>query len=670
MTHSTRSSRPRPRISGVARVWCLTAAIASLSAVVVLTAARSVASPLGNVRVPWWMLAGGFALAELLVLDSRSAREKHSFSLFEVPLVIGLVFSPPVTIVVAQVLGVGAALGVRRPWDPHRWAFDVAQRTATALVALFVFTPIVQVAGSSWSAVWLAAFAATLVAQIIGSMLTNAAIALSEGGRMRFEGVLGIGTALTFAKTGLALVAVMVLTLYPPGLVVLVIPAVAAFLEGRGYLKVQRQRDQAVWLQQATRLGQRSLHPDEMLPLLLEHLRETFHADVAELVLPDETDKQYLASRSGPGETRTILVPVDLDPAQGVWARVIAEGEGVLLARPIRNHQLAEHFGSIGIADAIVAPIRFEGGRTGILMVANRIGGFSTFAIEDLHLLDALGKQIDVTIRNVRLTQRLEAALAEEAETNRLKDDFLATISHELRSPLTSIQGHVKTMRNAGDAISEKEREEFLAAADRAGERLRTLIEDLLFTSRVESQDTGRHWDSVGLAGLLGRVVEDRLEHSEPGRIVLRFAPSVPVVWTNEEDVRRIVVNLLDNALKYSPADTPVTVSADIDGAGVRVSFRDNGTGIPESERERIFDRFYQVDHGITRSNGGVGLGLHISRRTAEALGGRVWLEQTDDSGSVFCLWLPVRAADDVDGRNGHRRHRDYRMAHASAGEA
>lgn len=660
----------RQRISGVARVWCLTGAIAALSAVIVLTAARSIAPPLGNVDVAWWMLAGGFALAELLVLDVRSARDEYSISLFEVPLVIGLVFSPPVTIVVGTALGVGAALAVHRPGEPHRWAFDVAQRTATALVAVFVFQPIIQVAGSAWPAVWVAAFAATLAAHVVAGILTNAAIALSEGVRMRFEQILGIGTVLTIAKTGLALVIVMMLTQYPLGLVVVAIPAAAAFVGGRGYVRVQRQRDQAVWLQRATRLGQRSLHPDEMLPLLLTHLRDSFHADVAELVLQDETDTRYLASRLGPDGASTILVPVDLDPTQGVWARVTAEGEGVLLARPIRNPQLAEHFGSLGIADAIVAPVRCEEGRTGILTIANRIGGFSTFGIEDLHLLEALAKQIDVTIRNVRLTQRLEAALAEETETNKLKDDFLATISHELRSPLTSIQGYVKTMRSAGDTLSEKEREEFLAAADRAGERLRTLIEDLLFTSRVETQDTGNRLGPVGLAGLVGRVVEDRHEDLEPGRIVLRFPASVPPVWTNEEDVRRIVVNLLDNALKYSPADTPVTVSADTDGPGVRVSFRDCGVGVPESERERIFDRFYQIDHGLTRSNGGVGLGLHISRRTAESLGGRVWLDQTDESGSVFCLWLPAREVEGVDGHDGHRGRRDRRLAHTGAGEA
>jgi signal transduction histidine kinase len=659
---------PRPRISGAVRVWCLTGVLVALSLAVLMTA-DSMTSPPGDIRVPWWMLAAGFAVTEVFVLDVGRARNERWLSLSEVPLVIGLVFSTPATIVAAQALGVAAVLVLYRRQKPLRCAFNVAQRAAATLVAVFVFIPIVHVGGSTWPIVWLAGFAATLSADIVAGILTNAAIALSEGVRMRFEHVLGMGLALTFAKTGLALAVVMVMTEYPAGLVVVAIPVAAAFLAGRAHLKVQRERDDMVLLQRATGLAQRSLHPDEMLPLLLEHLRDMFHADIAELILPDQKAKDHLVSRVGPGGAVAILTPIDLDPTQGVWARVTAEGEGVLLARPIRNPLLAEHFGSLGINDAIVTPVGWEDGPPGILTIANRVGDFRTFGTEDLHLLEDLAKHIGVTIRNSRLTLRLEEALEREAETNKLKDDFLATISHELRSPLTSMHGYVKTMRAAGDGMPEKEREEFLAAADRAGERLHSLIEDLLFTSRVETPVSGDRLGPVGLAGLVGRVVEDRLEHLEPGRIVLRFPPSQPPVWTNEGDVQRIVSNLLDNALKYSPADTPVTISAETDGAGVRVSFRNLGAEIPESERERIFDRFYQVDHGLTRSSGGIGLGLNICRRTAESLGGRVWLHQSDDSGSVFCLWLPARDVESLDGRDGRRGRAHNRLAHASANE-
>ena len=427
---------PRPRISGAVRVWCLTGVLMALSLAALLMAADSMAPPLGGIQVPWWMLAAGFAVTEVFVLDVSSARNERWLTLSEVPLVIGLVFSTPTTIVAAQALGVAAVLVLYRREKPLRCAFNVAQRAAATLVAVFVFVPIVHVAGSTWPIIWLAGFAATLSADIVAGILTNAAIALSEGVRMRFEHVLGIGLALTFAKTGLALTVVMVMTEYPAGLVVVAIPVAAAFLAGRAHVEVRRERDDMVKLQRATGLAQRSLHPDEMLPLLLEHLREMFHADIAELVLSDQKAKDHLASRIGPGGAVAILTPIDLDPTQGVWARVVAEGEGVLLARPIRNPLLAEHFSSLGINDAIVAPVSCEDGPSGILTIANRVGDFSTFGTEDLHLLEALAKHIGVTIRNSRLTLRLEDALEREAETNKLKDDFLATISHELRSPL------------------------------------------------------------------------------------------------------------------------------------------------------------------------------------------------------------------------------------------
>jgi signal transduction histidine kinase len=660
----------RPQISGAVRVWCLTGVLVAISSALLLMTADSMPAPLGRIHVPWWVLAAGFAVTEVFVLDVGRSGNERWLSFSEVPLVIGLVFSTPATIVAAQVLGVGAVLALYRRQKPLRCAFSVAQRATTTLVAVFVFVPIIQVAGSTWPIIWLAAFAAALSADLLGGILTNAAIALSESARMRFDHVVGMETALTFARTGLALVVVMVMTQYPAGLFVVAIPVAAVFLAGRAHLKVRRERDDMVLLQRATGLAQRSLHPDEMLPLLLQHLRDTFHADIAELVLPDQKAKDHLASRVGPGETVAILTPIDLDPTQGVWARVTAEGEGVLLARPISNPLLAEHFSSLGINDAIVAPVGCEDGPPGILTIANRIGDLTTFGNEDLHVLEALAKHIGVTIRNSRLTLRLEEALEREAETNQLKEDFLATISHELRSPLTSMHGYVKTMRAAGDGMTEKEREEFLAAADRAGERLHSLIEDLLFESRVETPVSSDRLSPVGLAGLVGRVVEDRLEQLEPGRIVLRFPPSQPPVWTNEGEAKRIVSNLLDNALKYSPADTPVTVSAETDGAGVRVSFHNLGAEIPESERERIFDRFYQIEHGLTRSNGGIGLGLHICRRTADSLGGRVWLNESDDSGSVFCLWLPARDVESDDGRDGRRGRAHHHLAHASTAKA
>jgi two-component system, OmpR family, sensor histidine kinase VicK len=120
------------------------------------------------------------------------------------------------------------------------------------------------------------------------------------------------------------------------------------------------------------------------------------------------------------------------------------------------------------------------------------------------------------------------------------------------------------------------------------------------------------------------------------------ISDTVPPVHGIEEDVYRILRNLIDNALKYSPENQRVTVIVGVDADGVVVRVRDRGPGIEPDQRDRIFDRFYQVDQSDTRRVGGVGMGLYICRRAAERLGGRIWLDRSDASGSVFAVRLPT----------------------------
>jgi signal transduction histidine kinase len=343
------------------------------------------------------------------------------------------------------------------------------------------------------------------------------------------------------------------------------------------------------------------------------------------------------------------MQPVTLEPTEGVWARVSAEHEGILLPRPIRNRRLADFFAVQGIHDVIVVPVLSDNEIVGTLMVANRLGDFSTFDAEDMGLLETVANHVGVAIRNSRLVRRLEEALAHETEMSRLKDDFVATISHELRTPLTNVQGYIKTLLRADIAVPAKEQREFLEHADRHAERLKHLIEDLLFASRVESSGA-TDWTSVGIAGLAERVVEDRAHELDPRRIVLSFPGHLPPIRSREEDVYRVIGNLVDNALKYSPAESTVAVQGRIDGGGIRISVHDRGPGIAPEEQERIFERFYQVDQSLTRRVGGVGMGLYICRKAAEGLGGSVWLERSDPTGSVFSAWLPLEPPVETEG--------------------
>ena len=639
----------RQRLNGAQRVWALTVDLALASVAVSWLLSREPTRVLDGPAIPAWVLAIGFGVAEIFVMHLRIARHAHSFSLSELPLVIGLILAAPTDVVVAQAIGVGLALAIHRRQKALRLAFNVSQRSFTAVIAIWIFGVVAGSMPQGWPGLWVAAFAAMLVADLVAAVLINAAISLSEGRWMLFDQVIGVGTALTIANTALGVVAVMVIGEHPASIVLVALPAATTFLAGKAYADMQRKHDDVVLLARSTRLAQGSLQLREMLPPLLEHIREMFRADVAEVVFSPTGDREpHVRSRIGPGDGRSLVEPVELDPGEGVWARVSAEREGIVLSRPIRNPNLARFFGEQGIVDAVVAPIQSGDELLGTLMVANRIGDFSSFGAEDLRLLETLANHVGVAIKNTQLVRRLEDSLAQETEMSRLKDDFVATVSHELRTPLTCVKGYIKTLLSPEVELSEAERRDFLERADRSAERLRALIEDLLFASRIESSRPAIADDTVSIAAIVDRVIEERSATLEAStRLEAGTSGDVPVVRTDEEHVYRIVGNLVDNALKYS--DATVTVSLRQDGEGVRVSVQDRGPGISPDEQERIFERFYQVDQSLTRLVGGAGMGLYICRKAAESLGGRVWLERSDARGSMFCLWIPSEppAADE-----------------------
>jgi signal transduction histidine kinase len=369
-----------------------------------------------------------------------------------------------------------------------------------------------------------------------------------------------------------------------------------------------------------------------------------FNADIAEVLLwPEGRDRPLVRCQVGPGDKEIAFEPVSLDLTEGVWARVASERESVLLSRPIRNEALRRFFGDKQIRDAIVVPLSSDDKLLGILTVADRLDDFSTFDQDDLELFQTLANHVAVALRNSLLLERLERALAHETEMSQLKDEFVATVSHELRTPLTNVQGSVKTLLRRDVHLTPAEQQEFLLAADRHSERLKRLIEDILFASRVESDEPpSRQAQEIGLAGLISRVVEDEAHEDGRERIDVVISDTVPPVLGIEEDVYRIVRNLIDNALKYSPENQRVKVTVGVDADDVVVRVQDRGPGIDPDQRDRIFDRFYQVDQSDTRRVGGVGMGLYICRRAAERLGARIWLDRSDASGSVFAVRLPT----------------------------
>jgi signal transduction histidine kinase len=236
----------------------------------------------------------------------------------------------------------------------------------------------------------------------------------------------------------------------------------------------------------------------------------------------------------------------------------------------------------------------------------------------------------------------LRESILDLTEANRLKDDFVAMVSHELRTPMTVIQGAVKTLLRRELDLTRHDLDSLLKAIERNADRLQRIIEDLLIVSRIQSAGDGLEVSSMSLPSVVEQVCEELAQSDREHPIRVELGDDLPLTVTDESKVRQIVSNLLENACKYTPEGTPITLRGRVEADDLVISVQDEGPGIPEVLHERIFDRFFQVDGSSKRSVGGVGLGLYICRKLAEALGGRLSLERSDAHGSVFSLALPL----------------------------
>lgn len=636
------------RTSGVLRVWTLNGVLAGLAGSFFLLI-RDLPALRAPFRIPLLALTVLFALVEVFPVYLQIRREAYTYTLSEIVLVLGLFFAAPGDVVLAQLVGAALALTFHRRQTLLKLVFNLAHFSlGVALANLFFHAAIGDMDPLS-----LGVGAITIMAAVgsntLAHLFVGLAISLSEGTfslREMLRGVL-IGTGVSLTNVTVSLAAVAVLWTRPSAAWALVLPVIMLIAMYRAYSSQREKRESLEVLYGTTRAIQRTLAVSATVEVLLSHAREMFRAEVAQVTLW-EHDEPSIARRSslGGGNDDVVDEEVHLDPREGIWARVAAEGQALLFPRPIQNDRLRLHFASSGvIKDAMVAPV-FSGDRVvGTLLVGDRLGDVSTFDEEDVKLLETLANHASVSLENARLVDRLQQSLMHLTEMNQLKDDFVAAVSHELRTPLTSIQGYVKTLLRPGaEAIPEEQRRSFLEAVDRQGERLRRLIEDLLVVSRLEAHEITPFLSTVEVADVISQVLTELRDKAAEHEVSVAIAPGLPSLQTDEGKVLQVVSNLVDNAFKYSAQGTLVTVTAQQDGEGVIISVSDSGPGIPEEAAEKVFERFYQLDQSSTREVGGTGLGLYICRRLAEALGGRVWIERTGPEGSTFALWVPLVA--------------------------
>lgn len=224
-----------------------------------------------------------------------------------------------------------------------------------------------------------------------------------------------------------------------------------------------------------------------------------------------------------------------------------------------------------------------------------------------------------------------------------LRRDFVANVSHELRTPLTSIKGFIETLLG-GAHQDTRQSESFLKMMEEDAARLNRLIDDLLELSKIESKEAVFRSEPVDLAEEAGKVLVLCRGQLEKKRIVFesRLSKTLPKVRADKDKLQQVLINLMDNAVKFNKDGGRVILDAKPENGYLRISVEDTGTGIPERAVPRVFERFYRVDKARSRQLGGTGLGLSIVKHLVEAHGGQVACESKVGQGSVFSFTLPT----------------------------
>jgi len=362
---------------------------------------------------------------------------------------------------------------------------------------------------------------------------------------------------------------------------------------------------------------------DDLLPTILRAALRTFDLPGGEIALLD-WERGAFVRRASLGRVGGEPIGDEIDPA-------------VVERRLDPAHRTPE--GYFATLDSLTFPFTNAGGKIIGFLAPDLSHGRGPIASETARTMQIFANFAGLAMERTAVRDLESRRMRELEEISQMKSDFVSMVSHELRTPLTSIKGFVSILLHRRDAVSAEQQIDALRIVDGETNRLIRLVDDLLTAARLERGKFHFEPRSTLVREIVQRaVMAVSMEYPER-RIVVRQKDEDLEAYTDPDHALRVLTNLLTNAAKYSPEEREVTVEVDGTGERVTLDVVDQGPGIPEGDRERIFDRFVRLDdHG--RANPGTGLGLYISRQLAEAIGGELTIEEHAGPGSRFRLQL------------------------------
>jgi diguanylate cyclase (GGDEF)-like protein len=402
-----------PRFSTTARVWVYSGLLAALAGFLFLTRVQGLPIPHERIAVPWWTLAIAFAVAESLLVHVHFGREAQSFSLAEIPLVIGLAFTGPVGLVAGRLLGCAFALIFWRRQTPIKVAFNLSLFALEICVALPLYNLILHGGSRVEPAGWIAAFVATAVAGMLGTVAVVGAIAIHQRAMppIKFREIL-LPSVATMSNTSLALLAVTVMHIDPRAFWLLLQVTALLLLAYRAYTILRQKHESLELLHMFTQVVGGALDAGSTTGALLEQVRQLLRADTAQIIMFGELGETPLRMTLSGDATDVVIERLGGLPDE-LHLQAVETNKPFIARRGVKDERLQSFLAHEGVRDAVLAPMKADD-TVGTLMVGNRLGEVNSFSKDDLRLLETIANHASISLANDRLVDRLRREVAEK----------------------------------------------------------------------------------------------------------------------------------------------------------------------------------------------------------------------------------------------------------------
>jgi signal transduction histidine kinase len=382
-----------------------------------------------------------------------------------------------------------------------------------------------------------------------------------------------------------------------------------------------------------------SLQIDQAFAAFIRELRGLLHFDRTAILLLENSHLRVFATAGAGAET--VFPPGTVISLAGSAMTEMESGQVVYREDMTeRRFEEEEQFIALGLHSRVLAPLLSGPEVVGAISLVRREP--SAFTAAEIELLSLLGRLAGSAVQNIRAYEAERTTAEELRRLSALRADFVSLVSHELRSPMASVIGSARTLEVRWRELTPEQRESFLSLISHETARLAELIGDVLDTSRIEAGTFSYSFEDVDLAELIrdSAAAAERSQDEVPVRAVVR--EPLPRVRGDRDRLRQVLVNLIDNAVKYSRPGEEVEVEAVSTNGRLQIQVRDRGPGIPREHQGVIFEKFGRVQIGDA-AKPGTGLGLFIARSIAEAHGGSLAVRSLpDERGATFTLSLPL----------------------------